>query len=531
MTERANWFQDVQTALSTNDRAALAELLRDRSVESLVDLLRQFQERDSRTSAASPESAADVLEVVGPDTAREVLDKLSPDEAADVFDEMEDDHASTLVRSMEPDKVAGLLDDMPPEDAADVLENLPAETARDVLSEMSADMAADVLEEMDDEAASDILESMVTGAAADLLEELDPHEAADLLQEMDPESARAALAEMEPDDRSGVGELLAYPEDSAGGQMTKRYFALRENATVARAIESLRRWAADHGSVYYAYVVDKEQRLVGVVPLHSLVLASPDTPIREVLTADPITVPVGVDQEEVAQLFRKYHYLALPVVDEERRLVGVITFDDAMEVIDEEATEDAHHMVGLPQDERVFSPVLQSVRRRIPWLFVNTLTALVAAHVVGLFKSSIAQVTALAVMMPIVAGQGGNFGTQTLTIIVRGLALGEVSRRGAWRALWKEVRVGLAAGLCVGVGAGLIGWLWQGNAVLGLVLTCAMVLNMVVAAVAGVAIPLGLRSVGVDPALASSIFVTMVTDSMGFLFFLGLATLLLKHLV
>ena len=163
---------------------------------------------------------------------------------------------------------------------------------------------------------------------------------ADLLQEMHPESARAALAEMEPDDRSGVVELLAYPEDSAGGQMTKRYFALRENATVGRAVESLRRWAAEHGSVYYAYVVDRDRRLVGVVALHSLVLASPDTPIREVLTADPITVPVGVDQEEVAQLFRKYHFLALPVVDEGKRLVGVITFDDAMQVIDEEATED-----------------------------------------------------------------------------------------------------------------------------------------------------------------------------------------------
>jgi magnesium transporter len=531
MTERTDWLQDFHVALSTSDRTALAELLRDHSVDDLVDLLRQFQDRDSRTSSVSSEAAADVLEAVGVDTAREVLDKLPPDEAANVFDELEDDHASTLVQGMEPDKAAELLDDVPPEDAADVLENLPAEMARDVLSEMASDAAADVLEEMDDEAASDILESMVTGDAADLLEGLDPHEAADLLQEMHPESARAALAEMEPDDRSGVVELLAYPEDSAGGQMTKRYFALRENATVGRAVESLRRWAEERGSVYYAYVVDRDRRLVGVVALHSLVLASPDTPIREVLTADPITVPVGVDQEEVAQLFRKYHFLALPVVDEGKRLVGVITFDDAMQVIDEEATEDAHHMVGLPQDERVFSPVLQSVRRRIPWLFVNTLTALVAAHVVGLFKTSIAQVTALAVMMPIVAGQGGNFGTQTLTIIVRGLALGEVSRRGAWRALWKEVRVGLVAGLCVGAGAGLVGWLWQGNALLGLVLACAMVLNMVVAAIAGVAVPLGLRSVGIDPALASSIFVTMVTDSMGFFFFLGLATLVLKHLV
>lgn len=531
MTDRTSWLQEVRQALARRDAGRVSALLQDRPVEDLVELVEQLHQHGPQVLASvAPEEAADVLEEIDEDTAHDLLRRLAPEDAAEVFDELEDDRASSLVREMEPHAAAQLLDDVPPEDAADVLEILPADTARNVLAAMPSEAAADVLEEMGDEAASEILEGMDTDEAADLLEQLDPHDAVDLLQEMDPEVAQATLAEMEPEERSGVVELLAYPEDTAGGQMTKRYFAMRPNLTAAGAIESLRRWNEEHGTVYYGYVVDDDRRLIGVVPLHRLVVAAPETPIREIMTVDPVAVRVGADQEELAQLFRKYRYVALPVVDDDYRLLGIVSVDDALEVIDDEATEDAHRMVGLPQDERVFAPVLRSVRRRVPWLYVNLGTALLAAWVVDCFENTIAKVTALAVMMPIVAGQGGNTGTQTLTIIVRGLALGEVDRRGAWRALWKEVRVGVCLGLIVGIGVGIIGWIWQDNVALGIIIGVAMLLNMTAATIAGVVVPLGLRLFGVDPALASAIFVTTVTDCAGFFFFLGLATLFLKYI-
>jgi magnesium transporter len=261
-----------------------------------------------------------------------------------------------------------------------------------------------------------------------------------------------------------------------------------------------------------------------------LLLVSPETPLKRIMTGDPIGARVDMDQEEVARLVASYNLLAIPVVDESNKLVGVITVDDVIDVLKDEATEDLYRMAGVSSDERVFTPPAESVRKRLPWLAVNLATAFLAASVVALFQGTISQVVELAVFMPIVAGMGGNAATQTLTVIVRGIALGELNWGNSRKALLKEGSVGVANGLALGAVAAAAAWIMKGNPILGLILAGAMVINMFVAAVAGTLIPLGLRALKVDPALASSVFITTLTDVFGFASFLGLATLFIRYL-
>jgi magnesium transporter len=299
--------------------------------------------------------------------------------------------------------------------------------------------------------------------------------------------------------------------------------------TVGEAITEMQN-ARDVEMVFYLYVVDERRHLVGVVSLRRLLLVSPETPLKRIMTADLLSVRVDTDQEEVARLVASYNLLAIPVVDEENKLVGVITVDDVIDVIKDEATEDIYRLAGVAGDERPFTPASESLRKRLPWLGVNLVTAFMAASVVALFEGTISQITALAVFMPIVAGMGGNAATQTLTVIVRGIALGELSWSNSRKALMKEAVVGVGNGLVLGVVAAVVAWTTRGSPVLGLVLCAAMIINMFVAATAGTLVPLGLRAVNVDPALASSVFITTLTDVFGFFAFLGLATLFMSYL-
>jgi magnesium transporter len=282
--------------------------------------------------------------------------------------------------------------------------------------------------------------------------------------------------------------------------------------------------------VFYLYVVDDRHHLVGVTSLRRLLLVAPATPLKRIMTSDLISARVDTDQEEVARQVASYNLLAIPVVDEENKLVGVITVDDVIDVIKDEATEDIYRLAGVSGDERVFTPAGESLRKRLPWLGVNLVTAFLAASVVGLFEGTIQQVTALAVFMPIVAGMGGNAATQTLTVIVRGIALGELSWVNSRKALLKEAVVGIGNGVVLGVVAALVAWITRGSPVLGILLCAAMIINMFVAATAGTLVPLGLRAANIDPALASSVFITTMTDVFGFASFLGLATIFLRYL-
>jgi magnesium transporter len=282
--------------------------------------------------------------------------------------------------------------------------------------------------------------------------------------------------------------------------------------------------------VFYLYVVDERKHLVGVVSLRRLLLVSPETPLKRIMTADLIGARVDMDQEEVARLVAAYNLLAIPVVDEENKLVGIITVDDVIDVIKDEATEDIYRLAGVSGDERAFTPARESLRKRLPWLAVNLATAFVAAAVVYQFTPTIGALPLIAALMPIVAGMGGNAGTQTLTVIVRGIALGELTWSNARKALLKEVLVGVGNGVALGGVASLLVWLTLGNPMLGVVLGMAMIINMFVAALAGTLVPLGLRAANVDPALASSVFITTMTDVFGFLSYLGLATVFGRQL-
>jgi magnesium transporter len=283
--------------------------------------------------------------------------------------------------------------------------------------------------------------------------------------------------------------------------------------------------------VFYLYVVDERRHLVGVVSLRRLLLVSPETPLKRIMTADIISARVDMDQEEVARQVAAYNLLAIPVVDAENKLVGIITVDDVIDVIKDEATEDIYRLAGVAGDERAFTPATESLRKRLPWLGINLLTAFLAAAVVGVFEGTIDLFPVLAVFMPIVAGMGGNAGTQTLTVIVRGIALGELSWSNSRKALFKEALVGLGNGVVLGAAAAAVVWVVRGNPTLGLVLGLAMIINMFVAAAAGTLVPLGLRAANVDPALASSVFITTMTDMFGFFSFLGLATVFARYLV
>jgi magnesium transporter len=301
--------------------------------------------------------------------------------------------------------------------------------------------------------------------------------------------------------------------------------------TIAEAFAFIKKHYHDASEIFYLYVLDRYGHLIGVVNLRALILAESTQTVEEIMQRDVISARVDMDQEEVAQILSKYDLVAVPVVDAENNLVGIITVDDVVDVLEEEATEDIYRLAQVGEHAEIFSPIPHAIRNRLPWLVINVATAFLASTVVSLFEGTIAQAALLAAFMPIVAGQGGNAGTQTMTIVVRSLALGEIDGRDALPALWHELLVGILHGLTLGLIVGIIAWLWKGNVILGFVIGLAMVGNLLVAAVAGVTVPMLLRLLRVDPALASSVFVTMATDCLGFLLFLGLATYFLRWLI
>lgn len=305
--------------------------------------------------------------------------------------------------------------------------------------------------------------------------------------------------------------------------------ALGPAVTVGKAIQVIRSLGKKK-PLYYVYVTDVQDRLVGVLAMRDLILSDPHVSVESIMMKDVVAVPAHLDREEVVKLASKRRYLRIPVVDSENRLLGTLNSEDLIGAAAEEASEDMQKMVGVAGDEEVLSPVFFSLRKRLPWLQVNLATAFLAAAVVGLFENTIARITALAVFLPVVAGQGGNTGAQTLAVVIRGLALGQIERSVAGRVLLKEALLGVLNGISVGLVTALVATLWEGNPYFGLVIGLAMVMNMFAACVAGAGIPMAMRALGWDPAQSSSIILTTVTDILGFFSFLGLATLF-QHLL
>src|ERR671924_1286399 len=442
------------------------------------------------------------------------------------------DSVKRLLRIGASANLLNLLQKQHPADLAQIFSELPdkdREAAFSLLAERNGRLAMEAISELGPEAGAALLATRSAEEIAKLAQEIPSDDAAALIDYLPEELSAAVLDLMRPKESGVVENLLEYDEQTAGRIMNPHVFALNEDMTVGEAITALQS-SRDVEMVFYLYVVDERRHLVGVTSLRRLLLVSPETPLKRIMTPELISVRVDTDQEEVARQVASYNLLAVPVVDEENKLVGVITVDDVIDVIKDEATEDLYRLAGVSGDERVDTPAFESLRKRLPWLGVNLVTAFVAASVVALFESTISQITALAIFMPIVAGMGGNAATQTLTVIVRGIALGELSWSNSRKALLKEAVVGIGNGVVLGLVAAAVAWATRGNPVLGLLLCAAMIINMFVAAAAGTLVPLGLRAANVDPALASSVFITTMTDMFGFFSFLGLATLFMRYL-
>jgi magnesium transporter len=426
-------------------------------------------------------------------------------------------------------RATALIEVLRPPDQADVFEELLLAEQDQLLPQLELEYSADILEELEEEKAAEIAARLPIVELSHILNEMEPDEVADLLGDMKPERAAKALALLE--EAEEIRPLLAHHDESAGGLMTPADVVLREDMTVEEAIARLRAAAPDTETVYYLFVVDDEERLAGVISLRQLVVAPSHTRIKEIMDRDVIYAEAATDQEDAARLMARYDLLALPVVDYDWHLLGVITHDDMVDVLDEEATEDIYRLGGVPEEQPVDVRIPTALRARTPWLVLNLGTALTSATILSLFEDTITRVAALAIFFPIVAGVSGSAGTQTLTVTVRGLALGELNPRDGLRALRRELLIGLTNGMAIGCLIALIALIWKGTPMLGAIVGLATLLNMIGAAIAGALVPLGLQILRIDPALASPILVTTITDACGYLFYLGLATLALRTLV
>jgi magnesium transporter len=443
------------------------------------------------------------------------------------------DSVKRLLRIGASANLLNLLQKQHPADLAQIFSELPdkeREAAFSLLAERNGRLAMEAISELGPETGATLLATRSADEIAKLAQEIPSDDAAALIDYLPEELSSAVLDLMRPKESGVVENLLEYAERTAGRIMNPHVFALNEDLTVGEAITELQS-NRDVEMVFYLYVVDERRHLVGVVSLRRLLLVSPETPLKRIMTADLISARVDMDQEEVARQVASYNLLAIPVVDEENKLVGVITVDDVIDVIKDEATEDIYRLAGVAGDERVFTSPKETFRKRLPTLAIQLVTLFAAAAVIAVFEPTIGQVTALAVFMPIVAGMGATAATQTLTVMVRGLALGELTWSNSRKALLKEVALGVGNGILLGVVAAIVTWAAKGDPVLGLLLGLAMIINLFVAAAAGTLVPIGLRAANLDPALASSVVVTTMTDVLGFASFLGLATLFLRYLV
>jgi magnesium transporter len=417
-----------------------------------------------------------------------------------------------------------------PSDLADRLERLPLDAAREILQQLPPAESALILSELEAPKSANLLEEFTAAQIVNWLRFLPPHMIADLVLALPPERRTEVLTALPPKQSREATALLRYSPDSAGGIMDNRFIALRSDKTVEESLAALRASSEKRvDDVLYIYVTDDAERLVGVVALRDLVFAPVERRISEIMNREVRFLRVNDDQEEIARQIQHYHFLGLPVVDEQQRLVGVVKVRDAIRVAQVEATEDMQLMVGLSGEERIWTPWRDSIAKRLPWLGVNLITALGAATVVSIFENTVSRWTALVAFLPLICAVAGNAGNQALTVIIRSLALGEVAPGDGVRALRKELFIGAANGFVLALAIGLIAFGWKGSVLLGVVAGSAMLLNQIIGALSGVAIPFALKWFKVDPALASSILVTALTDTMGFLVFLGTATLAMRN--
>lgn len=423
--------------------------------------------------------------------------------------------------------VRRLVNTLSPAEIGNLLESLPPGRREVVWGLVDPDDDGEVLVHVGDDVREALLADMDPDEIVAAVEDLDIDDLADLVEDLPDTVIEEVLKSMDRENRERLEQVLSYPEDSAGRLMNPDVITVRADVTLDVVLRYLRLRGEMPEHTDHLFVVSRRHQYIGRLAVTALLTHEPTTPINELIDDDQPAIPVNTSAESVANQFSDHDWISAPVVDANNILLGRITIDDVVDIIREQAEHQALGAAGLDEDEDLFSPVWRATRRRMLWLGINLATAFLASWVVGEFEATIEQLTALAVLMPIVAGMGGNAGTQVLALMVRGLALGQVGATNVRTLLWKELRVSLLNGLALGAVLGLIVWWWFGSLGLSLVITAAMTINLVASAVAGVLVPLMLKRFGFDPAISSSIFLTTVTDVMGFFSFLGLATLVL----
>jgi len=450
----------------------------------------------------------------------------APDSRHDEDDRLRPEFVRQVVERVEAGDAEGaraLVEPLHPADIADLLELVDRDDRRRLAAALAGLLDGDVLSELNDWVRDELLDALEPHQVAELAGELETDDAVAIIEDMEEEEQRAVLRALDPDDRAAIEEALSYPEESAGRIMRRDLVCVPEHWSVGGVIDWLRAGEELPNDFFEIYVVDPAHRPVGTCLLSWILRTPRRIAVADVMQREQTLIPVDMDQEEVALRFQKYALVSAAVVDAAGRLVGMITVDDIVHIIQEEASEDALLLSGAGVEGDINEPVRDSYKARVKWLGANLVTALVASAIIAMFGAAIEEMVALAVLMPIVASIGGNAGTQTMAVAVRALAMNQLTRSNTWRTIWREIFVALLNGVTIaillGIGAGLV----FANLQLGLVIAAAMLINILIAGLSGVVIPVVLERWGQDPAVSSSVFVTMITDSMGFLAFLGLA--------
>lgn len=420
--------------------------------------------------------------------------------------------------------VRRLLESLPAPEVAHVIESSPPKTRSVIWRLIDIEQEGEVLSYLSDEIQSQFLRQMNTEEVATATEGLEADDIADLLQQLPDRVTQEVLELMDLQDRQRVEHVLSYPEDTAGGMMNTDAITVRPKTTVDVVLRYLRRHEELPEMIDNVIVVNRKDEYIGLLPLRRILVSDPGTTVREIMITDFEAIPATMDDGEVANLFERNDWVSAPVIDEHGKMIGRITIDDVVDVIREDADHSLMSLAGLDEDEDTFAPILKTAPRRAVWLGINLLTAFLASAVINVFEGTLDKVVALAVLMPIVASMGGVAGTQTLTVVIRGMALGQVGSNNSFWLINKELMVGVINGLCWSVVVAFAAAAWFDDLLIGAIIAAAMIINLITAAFAGAVIPIVFQKFKIDPALAGGVALTTVTDVIGFMSFLGLAT-------
>ncbi|MGD9162007.1 MAG: magnesium transporter [Desulfobacteraceae bacterium] len=447
---------------------------------------------------------------------------------ANIIDEKLVHEVKSLINDRNSKYLAKLIDKLRPADLADLIEHLKPEERLYLFEMLEPEGAGEVLVEIEAPVQESILNDLDNSVITEIVQELDSDDAADLVGDLPADRAKDIIETLEDDVTEDLEKLLPFDEESAGGIMALEYVAVKDHCTIQEAIDIIKEKREEVEKLYYLWVVDDFEKLLGIVSLKDLVLEPSSRVIRDIMNTEIISVDVNRDQEEVAQLVKKYDLVAIPVVDEYNRLVGRITHDDIIDVLEEEADEDISLMGGVMHQEIMEESYIKISRARLPWLIAGLFGGIMAAIVINRFEHSIEKLIALAFFFPVIMAMGGNTGTQAATVAVRGLATGDISLVNVWKRLWVEMKVAMTNGLICGILLGMVVYLWIGNLGLGCVVAVSLMIIILISGFIGAAVPLALKRMNIDPALATGPFVTTSNDILSLLIYLGLVTAFLR---